>query len=76
MSDITRKYSNGEITIVWKPTVCTHSTNCWKGNHGLKEVFNPAEKPWIKPEGATTQRIIEQIDKCPSKALSYYYTHE
>lgn len=76
MEQLIRKYSNSEITIVWKPYVCTHSTNCWKGKTGLSAVFNPAEKPWIKPEGAETQRIIEQIEKCPSKALSYYYNHE
>lgn len=76
MENIIKKYSNGEITIVWKPSLCTHSTNCWKGKTGLIEVFNPSEKPWIKPEGAGTERIIAQIEKCPSKALSYYYNNE
>ncbi|MEZ4804316.1 MAG: (4Fe-4S)-binding protein [Bacteroidia bacterium] len=72
MKDITKKYSNGEITIVWKPTLCIHSKNCWQGSNGLIEVFNPSEKPWIKPEGASTERIMSQIKKCPSGALSYY----
>lgn len=73
MKDITKKYTNGEITIVWKPATCIHSTMCWKGATGLLDVFNPGEKPWIKPAGATTERIIEQINKCPSGALSFYY---
>lgn len=73
MKDITKKYTNGEITIVWKPATCIHSTMCWKGATGLMDVFNPSEKPWIKPAGATTERIIEQINKCPSGALSFYY---
>ena len=76
MKDLTKKYSNGEITIVWKPNVCIHSTICWKGATGLKEVFNPAEKPWIKPEGASTERIVEQVKKCPSGALSFYFNNE
>jgi hypothetical protein len=38
----------------------------------LIEVFNPRERPWIKMDGATTQRIIEQVRQCPSGALSYY----
>jgi len=76
MKDLTKKYSNGEITIVWKPKLCIHSTICWKGATGLKEVFNPAEKPWIKPEGAGSERIIEQVKKCPSGALSFYYNNE
>jgi uncharacterized Fe-S cluster protein YjdI len=69
MKDITKKYSNGEVTIVWKPNVCIHSKICW---HGLAEVFNPAERPWIKPEAATTDQIITQVKQCPSGALSYY----
>lgn len=72
MKDITKKYTNGEVTIVWQPSACIHFTICWKGATGLLSVFNPAEKPWIKPEGADTDRIIEQVKKCPSGALSYY----
>ncbi len=71
MKDITKKYTNGEVTIVWKPSLCAHSTLCWKGRNGLLSVFNPMEKPWIKPEGADTGRIIEQIERCPSGALTY-----
>lgn len=69
MKDITKKYDNGEVTIVWKPNQCIHSTNCF---HGLSEVFNPNNRPWITPEKSTTEKIIEQIKKCPSGALSYY----
>jgi uncharacterized Fe-S cluster protein YjdI len=69
MSRETFKYINGEVTVVWKPKVCIHSTVCWKG---LIEVFNPKEKPWIKMDGAATERIIEQVRKCPSGALSFF----
>ncbi len=73
MKDIIKTYSNGEISIVWKPSVCIHSTLCWKGEKGLKSVFNPMEKPWIKPHGADTETIIERVTGCPSGALSFYY---
>ncbi len=76
MTEITKKYSNEEITIVWKPSVCIHSTLCWKGEKGLKQVFNPMEKPWIKPEGASTEEIIERVNNCPSAAISFYYNNE
>ena len=69
MSQQTHKYSNGEITVVWKPGICQHSTICWKG---LIEVFDPRKRPWINMDGATTERIIEQVKKCPSGALSYF----
>jgi uncharacterized Fe-S cluster protein YjdI len=61
-------YSNGELTIVWKKELCIHSKKCWKG---LGEVFKPGERPWIVPEGASTERIKAQVDQCPSGALNY-----
>ncbi len=73
MKDITKKYTNGEVTIVWKPNECIHSTICFKG---LGEVFDPRKRPWITPEGANTERIIEQVKKCPSGALSYYLNRD
>jgi uncharacterized Fe-S cluster protein YjdI len=69
MKDITKKYNNGEITIVWKPGECIHSGICFRG---LNSVFDPKKRPWITPEQASSQEIINQIDKCPSGALSYY----
>ncbi len=65
----TFRYTNAEVTVVWKPKACIHSTLCWKG---LIEVFNPKEKPWIKMNGSSTEKIIEQVRKCPSGALSYF----
>lgn len=73
MKDITRHYTNGEVTIVWKPNVCIHSEMCF---HGLPKVFNPHEKPWINAEGATTEQIITQIKQCPSGALSFFMNTE
>lgn len=65
----TLNYTNGEVTVVWQPKRCIHSTLCWKG---LIEVFNPRERPWIKMNGASAERIIEQVKKCPSGALGYF----
>ncbi len=69
----THKYSNGEITIVWKPGVCIHSAVCFKG---LPEVFDPRRKPWIEAAGGSTEKIIEQVKACPSGAISFYYNNE
>ncbi len=70
--EITKNYSNGEITVVWKPHVCIHSAICWKATTGLPEVFNPQARPWINIEGADSDRIVAHVQKCPSGALSYF----
>jgi uncharacterized Fe-S cluster protein YjdI len=67
MPQKTHHYSNGEITVVWKPGICIHSAICFKG---LAGVFDPRRKPWIDMSKAETAQIIEQVKKCPSGALS------
>ena len=69
----TLKYTNGEVTVVWKPDTCIHSRICWTE---LREVFDPVKRPWIDMEGSSTERIIEQVRKCPSGALSYFMNNE
>ena len=71
--EITKEYSNGELTIVWKPKACIHSEECI---HALPNVYKPNEKPWITPNNATTQELKDQIAKCPSGALSYYMNED
>jgi len=63
----TKEYTNGEITIVWKPDVCIHSGVCVKT---LPNVYKPNERPWIQMEHATSQEMIDQVAQCPSGALS------
>lgn len=62
-----KEYSNGEITIVWQPSLCIHSGVCVKT---LPKVYHPKEKPWITIENATTEALINQVALCPSGALS------
>lgn len=66
--EITKTYTNGEITIIWKPSLCTGAGVCWRL---LPGVYRPLERPWIRPEFATTEQLIDQIDRCPSGALTY-----
>ena len=67
--ELIKEYKAGELTVLWKPDQCIHSKNCWKG---LIQVFNPQNRPWINLEAASSERIIKQIDQCPSGALSYH----
>ena len=71
--ELKKEYSNGELTIVWKPKMCIHAAECVKE---LPNVYKPKEKPWITIENASTQELKDQIAKCPSGALSYYMNGE
>ena len=43
-----------------------------KKKGGLPSVLDPKKRPWINPEGASSEKIMQHIDRCPSGALSYY----
>ncbi|HEX5140359.1 MAG TPA: (4Fe-4S)-binding protein [Dehalococcoidia bacterium] len=67
-SNIVRRYRTDEVIVIWQPALCAHSGNC---TSGLPEVFNARVRPWVKPEAASTEALIEAICRCPSGALSY-----
>ena len=70
---ITKHYKNEEITIVWQPHLCVHSTLCFRG---LPNVFDPRKRPWVTPEHSDSETIMKQIDACPSRALTYFKESE
>ena len=67
--ELKKEYTNGEVTVVWKPKLCIHAEICVKT---LPNVYKPKDKPWIQVENATTDELIDQVSKCPSGALTYY----
>lgn len=66
-NDIKKKYTNGEVTVIWQPGLCRHSGVCVRN---LPSVFHPKENPWIKIENAASAEIIATVKKCPSGALT------
>ncbi len=70
MSDkeIIKRYSNGEITVVWQPSLCIHCGFCARG---LPKVFDPSRRPWVILDGFATETIVNQVNACPSDALSF-----
>jgi uncharacterized Fe-S cluster protein YjdI len=67
------EYSNNDITIIWQPDLCKHSGVCVKT---LPDVYHPKDHPWIKPENASTEQLIHQVNLCPSGALSYRFNRD
>jgi uncharacterized Fe-S cluster protein YjdI len=73
MDKTDRTYTNGEITVFWKPGKCIHATTCYRE---LIEVFNPRKRPWVNMDGAPTEEIIRVVRLCPTQALSFKYNNE
>ncbi len=71
--EIIKKYSNGEVTVVWQPSKCIHSAICFRG---LPQVFDPRKRPWVMMENGQTNEVINQVKACPSGALSYFMNVE
>jgi len=66
--NITKRYSNGEVTVVWRPALCQHSGICARG---LPLVFDPRRHPWIELQHADSPTITGQVERCPSGALTW-----
>lgn len=61
-------YIGKRITIHDNRQLCAHAGFC---TDRLESVFRMHQEPWIDPDGASAEAIIETIRKCPSGALSY-----
>lgn len=68
-----KQYTNGDITVVWKPELCEHVGFCARG---LPEVFNPRRRPWIELHHSDSPTVAAQVEKCPSGALSWFRNAE
>ncbi|MGQ0484805.1 MAG: CDGSH iron-sulfur domain-containing protein [Hyphomicrobiales bacterium] len=66
--DKRRDYVGKRITIHDNRALCSHSAHC---TDGLAAVFSSERRPWIDPNGAAAEEIIEVVGRCPSGALSY-----
>jgi uncharacterized Fe-S cluster protein YjdI len=69
MTTNTNIFSSEDITVTYEPKCCANASLCSKQ---LSNVFRNSVIPWIDLEGAQTNAIIKQINKCPSGALQYH----
>jgi CDGSH-type Zn-finger protein len=67
-ADKRETYRGRSIAIHDNRGICSHAGHC---SDGLAAVFKYRAEPWIDPDGATVEAIVETIRKCPSGALSY-----
>ena len=68
IKDKSKDYVGKEITIHDNRKICSHAAECI---NNLSSVFKLNSRPWINPDSARTEEIIDTIRKYPSGTLSY-----
>jgi CDGSH-type Zn-finger protein len=68
IKDKRKEYVGRKITIHDNRKICSHAAECVDN---LPSVFKLNSRPWIDPDAAEKQQVIDTIKKCPSGALSY-----
>lgn len=65
---VARTYRNDRIAVFWEPRLCIHVGHCFRG---LPEVFQPMQRPWVRVDAATADRIADVVMTCPTGALHF-----
>lgn len=68
-ADKLESYEGREVTIRDNRAVCCHAGVC---TSELTTVWRSGGEPWIDPNGAAKDEIVQTIRRCPSGALSYW----
>jgi uncharacterized Fe-S cluster protein YjdI len=66
--DSVHVYSGEGVTVTYDVKRCIHFAECV---HGLPEVFDVEQHPWVQPDRAPAERVAEIVRRCPSGALHY-----
>ncbi len=61
-------YQGQQITIHDNRSICAHAGVC---TDQLSSVFRMGQEPWIDPDGASIQSVIDLVKRCPSGAIDY-----
>ena len=63
-----KTYASKDIVVTYDPRKCIHAARCVAGS---PEVFKPAERPWVQPEGADADALAATVAQCPTGSLRY-----
>jgi len=66
MSDTIYKYEGKDVVVTYDVKRCIHAGECV---HGLPQVFDPKTKPWISPDAADVDALLQTVMRCPTGAL-------
>jgi len=63
-----QNYEGKSVTISFDATRCIHVGECVRG---LGQVFDSKKDPWIQPDKAAVEEVVEVIKRCPTGALKF-----
>src|ERR687898_3530204 len=63
-----KAFRSERIVVSFDPERCIHARYC---ERGLPEVFDPSERPWVRPDQANPDRVAEVVMRCPTGALQF-----
>ncbi len=66
MSKRLQVYAHDSLSVHFDLGRCIHSAVCVRG---LPAVFDPKARPWIRPEAAAVEEIVQIVHRCPTGAL-------
>ena len=53
-----RTYESEDATVTWDQKRCIHFAACV---HGLPDVFDPNDRPWVQPENASPEALLATV---------------
>lgn len=71
MSRRIQRYESSSVVVTFDPSRCIHAAECVRG---LPRVFDPEQRPWVRPEAADADRVAEVVTRCPTGALQFERT--
>jgi uncharacterized Fe-S cluster protein YjdI/CDGSH-type Zn-finger protein len=61
-------YRGRDIEVSFDLDICIHVGECLRGQ---RQVFELHRRPWIQPDAAGADEVVDVIRRCPSGALLY-----
>jgi CDGSH-type Zn-finger protein/uncharacterized Fe-S cluster protein YjdI len=68
MEEDVHRYTGEEVDVTYDVNRCIHVRACVEG---LPAVFDPDERPWIRPDNADFEEVAAVIRDCPTGALQF-----
>lgn len=68
MSEKRHAFESDAISVTWSKARCIHAAECVKR---LPMVFQPGQRPWVRPAASEADRVAAVVEQCPTGALHH-----